>query len=444
MKKIIILGAGPTGLGAAYRLKELGYKNFKIYEKNSYVGGICASFQDRNGFVWDQGGHVIHSHYEYFDSLMAKLLRNDYYQHIREAWIFLMGRFVPYPFQNNIRYLPPKAVHECLDGLREIQGKDGKRARNFKQWIIDVFGKGIAKYFMIPYNKKVWAYPLEKMDKNWIAERVSVVDYERISQNVALKRDDLSWGPNAVFKFPKKGGTGGFFKRFVPYFKDHLQLNSQAIKIDLKKREIFFQNGERRRYNILINTAPLDQLIYCAGLSSLEKSIKKLAKNSVFIVGIGVKGKVPKTLKTKCWIYFPEDKYIFNRLTIFSNYSPFNAPPGCWSLLAEIVLPFGKSPADDFVEKTISGLLDSGILPRGSEVVDRFTYFCLYAYPIPTLGRDSALKDIQTQLMKHNIYSRGRFGAWKYEIGNMDHSVMQGKEVVDFILNKKKERVWNL
>lgn len=61
MKKIIIIGAGPTGLAAAYRLKELGYDNFKVYEQKSYVGGLCASFKDDNGFIWDLGGHVIFS-----------------------------------------------------------------------------------------------------------------------------------------------------------------------------------------------------------------------------------------------------------------------------------------------------------------------------------------------------------------------------------------------
>lgn len=59
MKKIVILGAGPTGLGAAYRLHEIGYKNWNIYEKNHYVGGLSASFRDKQGFTWDIGGHIL-------------------------------------------------------------------------------------------------------------------------------------------------------------------------------------------------------------------------------------------------------------------------------------------------------------------------------------------------------------------------------------------------
>ena len=65
-KRIVIIGAGPTGLGAAYRLQELGHKNWKIYEKQGYVGGLAASFVDSQGFTWDVGGHVMFSHYKYF------------------------------------------------------------------------------------------------------------------------------------------------------------------------------------------------------------------------------------------------------------------------------------------------------------------------------------------------------------------------------------------
>lgn len=106
--KIVILGAGPCGLGAAYRLNELGYKDWQIYEKNNYVGGLAASFKDDKGFTWDIGGHVIFSHYEYFNRLLAKLLGRDYIEHQRKAYIRIMNRWVPYPFQNNIRYLPKK------------------------------------------------------------------------------------------------------------------------------------------------------------------------------------------------------------------------------------------------------------------------------------------------------------------------------------------------
>ena len=92
-KKIVILGAGPTGLGAAYRLQELGYRNWAIYERNPYVGGLATSFVDSAGFTYDIGGHVMFSHYKYFDDLVDKLLSDNYTEIMREAWVWMMDRF---------------------------------------------------------------------------------------------------------------------------------------------------------------------------------------------------------------------------------------------------------------------------------------------------------------------------------------------------------------
>src|ERR1041385_3399921 len=118
-KKIVIIGAGPTGLGAAYRLQELGYENWELYEKSDHVGGHSTSHVDKFGFVWDEGGHVIFSHYPYFDRLVEEMLGHDYLEHERQSWVRLLDTWVPYPFQNNLRYLPQDALLECLLGLTE-------------------------------------------------------------------------------------------------------------------------------------------------------------------------------------------------------------------------------------------------------------------------------------------------------------------------------------
>src|SRR6266568_8134550 len=94
-KRIIIIGAGPTGLGAAYRLYELGYDNWTLYEKSRDVGGHATSHVDSDGFVWDEGGHVIFSHYPYFDRLINKMLGSEVHERVRESWIVTRGAWVP-------------------------------------------------------------------------------------------------------------------------------------------------------------------------------------------------------------------------------------------------------------------------------------------------------------------------------------------------------------
>ena len=106
--RIVVIGAGPTGLGAAYRLKELGHKNFTLYERSPYIGGLSASFKDDKGFTWDIGGHVMFSHYKYYDDCFDALMGKDYQMNMRECWVRMFDSWVPYPFQNNIRYLPSR------------------------------------------------------------------------------------------------------------------------------------------------------------------------------------------------------------------------------------------------------------------------------------------------------------------------------------------------
>ncbi|MCL4867219.1 MAG: FAD-dependent oxidoreductase, partial [Gemmatimonadales bacterium] len=99
--RIVIIGAGPTGLGAAWRLQELGHTNWMLVEAADHPGGLAASVVDPAGFTWDLGGHVLFSHYQYFDRLMDAALGDAWAHHEREAWVWMRNRWIPYPLQNN-------------------------------------------------------------------------------------------------------------------------------------------------------------------------------------------------------------------------------------------------------------------------------------------------------------------------------------------------------
>jgi len=445
-RRIVIIGAGPTGLGAAYRLNELGHQNWVLLEKNDYIGGLSASFVDDAGFTWDVGGHVLFSHYNYFDDLLQKLLDGACYEHERESWIRIAGRWVPYPFQHNLRHLGEREIQECVNGLRHIQRKDNNNSANFKEWLLATFGAGLNRLFMEPYNEKVWGYPLEKMDYKWIAERIAVVDCDRVERNIRERRDDISWGPNNTFRFPRKGGTGGLFKQFLPFVDKGLRKDAVVTGVDYQNRKVFLADGEEEPYDILINTMPLDLLIN--GLipedSYMARQAEKLAHVSGFIVGLGFER---KNESTKCWMYFPESNSPFYRVTNFYRYSPFNVPQGdtekYFSLMCEITYSeFRQVDKQTIVDETIEGLVDSGLIDLSDKdlIISRFLLDVPYTYPIPTLGRDEVLETVIPFLEKYKIYSRGRFGFWKYEVGNMDHSVMQGVEVVDRLLLGQPEK----
>jgi protoporphyrinogen oxidase len=436
--RILILGAGCTGLGAAYRLHELGHANFLVLEANSYPGGLAASFVDNNGFTWDLGGHVQFSHYDYFDDLMDRALPDAWLRHVRESYIWLRGKFIPYPFQNNLRYLPPDDLAACIKGLIQVQRNGHEPPANFHDWILRSFGQGIADIFLLPYNFKVWAHAPALMSHQWVGERVATVDLERVIDNVILGRDDPAWGPNNTFQFPIRGGTGAIWKAVAGMIpSSHFQYNSAVMEIDTSRHMVRTSSGDEHAYDVLISTLPLDALASLLGDPKLVQHANQLKFATTHVVGIGLAGQVPDHLATKNWMYFPESDSPFYRVTVFSNYSPNNVPDPacCWSLMAE-VSESGYKPvnAQALVRDVIKAMEATGLIRSERDIRSVWHRRIERGYPVPTIGRDAHLDFLLTGMEKRSIYSRGRFGAWKYEVANQDHTCMQGVELVDRLL----------
>jgi len=455
VRRILIVGAGPTGLGAAYRLHELGYSDFEVLEADAGPGGLASSETSPNGFVYDIGGHVLFSHFRYFDELFDRMLGPNFQELQREAWVWMMGRFLPYPFQNNVRELPREAVLRCVLGVLAAQRAQDEAARkgektefaNFEELIHGVFGEGIAEYFMMPYNFKVWAHPPSMMGTRWIGERVPVVDLPRMLTNVILDKPDVSWGHNNTFKYPRFGGTGGLFREIASRVSDRIRYGARVVAIDARRRQVRLEGGGREDYDVLINTAPLDRLV--GAVSDTPLSVREAATHLLHsgsaIVGVGVHQPSPTT---KCWMYFPESDCPFYRVTYLSNYSPEVVPDASqnYSLLAEVSRSKYKPVnLETVVEEVVDGFVATKLLSPADrrDVVDTHLIRREYTYPIPSLRRDDALSVIQPYLESRGIYSRGRFGAWKYEIGNMDHSVQMGVEIVERIVHGRTEDCWN-
>lgn len=438
----VVVGAGPAGLGAAHRLRELGDRDWMVLEGDGRVGGLAKSHVDAAGFTWDVGGHVMFSQSPYYNALCDRILEGESLMHVRESWIWTHGRYIPYPFQNNVSELPIEAAVDCIDGLYRAEARRGGAApASFAAWIADTFGEGISRHFMDPYNRKVWATPLERMSASWIAERVAVVQPRSILELALAGRQDATWGPNASFRYPTHGGTGGMWERVADPLRDRIRTNAPVVGIDPAAKRVTLAGGDTVGYRRLVTTMPLDLLcrITRGCPDSVREAADGLTRNRGVMIGIGVeRGRV----SDKNWVYFPEEDVPFYRLTFLSNYSPHIVPGADVDRYSALLMEVSASehrPADDdaLPGLAVDALVRAGILEDGDRdrIVSTWTLGIPYSYPVPTVDRDRRLAQVEAWLASVGIVSIGRFGAWRYEVGNMDHSFMMGVNAVEGLLD---------
>lgn len=443
-KHIAVVGAGPCGLACAHELRRLGHDDWLLYERAAVAGGHAGSEVDRAGFTWDQGGHVVFSHYGEFDRLLDDALGDDVHEHERSSYVRLDGRWIPYPFQNNLRYLAPEDAYDCLVGLIDAGGAD--RDADFATWMERTFGEGITRLFMRPYNLKVWATPPELMSATWIAERVSVVDHRRALRSILLGLDDVGWGPNNTFKFPRSGGTGAIYRRLADHLGDRVRYGADLVGVDTGQRLLRFADGTAAGYEALVSTMPIDRLVAAVDNcpSEIRAAAATLEHNGVWVLGVGVERALADD---RSWLYFADPSVPFYRVTNFAKYAAANVPGGDTARYSSFLTETAYSrhrpgEPERLEERVLEGLVETGLIDRDVPIASLHRIDVDYAYPVPTRERDAALAVVQPWLMEHDIYSRGRFGSWRYEIGNMDHAVKMGIDAARFLVEDRPEELW--
>ena len=444
---VVVVGAGPCGLATARELVALGHPRICVLEAARFPGGLAASFVDDAGFTWDRGGHVVFSHYGEFDRLLDDTMGDEVERHDRSSFVHVDGRWVPYPFQNNLRHLGPERAAEALTDLIDAAHRPGvPRDSSFAVWMERQFGATICELFMRPYNAKVWATPPELMSSSWMAERVPTVDWRRALANLTLGNDDLAWGPNNRFVFPASGGTGAIYERAAANLGDVVRLGSAVSAIDARKHELVTSGGETIVYDQLVWTGALDVLVSLIDHvpQDLIDAAGQLVSNSVTVVGMGYETPL---VDDRSWLYFPDDDVPFYRATNFAKYAPANVPGGRTEQYCSWMTEIASSPhrplePDGLTERVDAALRRLRLVPQDAHIASVHVDHIERAYPVPTLGRDAALAVIHPWLEKHDIFSRGRFGAWRYELGNMDHAVKMGVDIARRLVRGTPEEAW--
>ena len=309
------------------------------------------------------------------------------------------------------------------------------------------------------------------MQCQWLGERVAAPDLKTVTKNVILQRTAGNWGPNATFRFPARNGTGGIWiavAKTLPKNKTRFGKKGAVKKVDADNKTVTLADGTSIAYQRLITTMAVDSLVEHMGDQELIKLSKGLFYSSTHVIGVGVRGERPERIGDKCWLYFPEDDCPFYRATIFSNYSPYNQPQKdvklptlqlangsrrnsmqpkegpYWSIMLEVSESSMKAvDNENLLKDCIQGLVNTDMLKPTDEIVSTYHRRFDHGYPTPTLEREGVLKVLLPKLQEKGIYSRGRFGSWRYEVGNQDHSFMLGAEAADNIVNGATELTLN-
>lgn len=421
---VLVIGAGPTGLGAAYRLQQLDV-DWRLVEAGPTPGGLAGSVTDDHGFTWDLGGHVLHSHFETFDKAIADSGLEILYP-TRNGWVWIDGALVPTPIQHYVDELP--------DDLNP----DGPVA-TLADYYRNHLGAKLYGEFFKPFTEKMWATPLEQVDHLWTSLRNGSA--ERNVPSIRLRELDPGAAPAVTFPYPA-GGTGKLWDAIAARLdQDRIQYGVSVESIDLDRRTARLSNGEKISFSECVSSMPLTTLLTSVGVPELEARAPQFLSSQALVVGLGFEGAPPEALADKSWLYCPDSHIAWHRATMLSNYDPANAGDGRWSILCEVGRSAFRVVNDaEAVSSCQLSMTQLGASP--ANLVSTWTRTVPMGYPVPTIGRDELLVDLDAKLIQQGVRSRGRFGGWRYESCNQDYSFMQGVEAVDAALHGSAEDVY--
>ncbi|MDM5182203.1 NAD(P)-binding protein [Massilia sp. DJPM01] len=472
----VIVGAGPTGLSAAYHLGE----GTVLLDKNASVGGWCRSIHDQ-GFTFDHAGHIMFSNDSYVLSLYEMLLGPNLHWQNREAWVYSKQVYTRYPFQGALYGLPPKVITECIIGAVEARfgSLDGacaappcavkpvedccadgsvevahgtasiaprkrkRESQNFEDFIYKVWGRGIAEHFAIPYNKKLWTVPLSDMETSWLGGRVPLPDLEEIIEG-ALEPVAKPMGPNARFGYPLSGGFQALMSGFLPHIKGRIEMQAEAAQLLPREHVLVMADGSRYRYDHLISTMPLPELIKLIG-SEAPRDVREAAAGlrhiSVRCVNLGV---ARENITDKHWIYYPEDT-IFHRIFVQGNASPHCNPPGGFGLSCEISYsPWKPLPLDGqaLIARCIDDCIKVTMLRPDDRIITANLVDMPYAYVVYDHARAANVARVKAWLARYDIVLAGRYSEWEYY--NSDHAFIAGKKAAEAVLRQRADAAQNV
>jgi protoporphyrinogen oxidase len=430
-QKIVILGGGLTGISTAVHLRA----PWVLFEKEARLGGHART-DERDGYRFDKTGHWLHLRDPAIKQMVVELLPGQMETVARKARVFSHGVLTRYPFQANLHGLPPEVIKECLVGVVDARVAEARRTAdaqrggvpdpaptNFEDYCLRHFGAGISKHFMIPYNERIWGVSPREITADWCSRFVPLPNVEQVIAG-AVGAGPAELGYNVSFLYPKQGGIETFTRALTTRMTDG-QVHTSAVPdtIDFRRRVVGV-GGDEIPYRALVATIPLPELLRrMPGLPpEVEAAAARLRCTTLRYLNVATRSPPPADWH---WIYVPEHRYPFYRVGIFTNAMASMAPPQGASLYVELA---DRAPiTEPGVRDALLGLTEAGAIRGPDDVVFAEPKEIQYAYVVFDHHYYASTSTIFRFLESHDIYPRGRYGAWTYNA--MEDCVIAGREV---------------
>ena len=496
-KNLVVIGAGPAGLTAAYEiLVKSGEWNVTILEASPFIGGISRTIE-RNGNYFDIGPHRFFSKSDEVNALWNKLMplqgapaKDDIalnrkcslaeggpdpektdrvmLRRHRLTRIFYLKHFFDYPISiKPATFLAMGLVRTWKAGWSYLYSAFFKRPeKSLEDFYINRFGKVLYSMFFEDYTEKLWGIHPSKIDPSWGAQRVKGLSLWKAILNVFIpKGGRKETSLIEEFSYPKLG-AGHFWTALADEIKAkgwEIRHGAKVVGFETdggSVRAVVTSGGERIPCDAVFSSMPVKDLV--SSLGSAPEEVARIAAELPYRDLITVTLMVDKLAirnDTKfptlgqyipdVWIYVQERAVRMGRLEIYNNFSPYMVDDPAKHVLFSVEYfcsegdAFWRMDDKSFIDKCIDELKVAGLISDETKILDSVHTRTLKAYPA-YFGSYAQFGKVREWLDGFsNLYCIGRNGQHRYN--NMDHSMLCGMEAARALLaGTGKAAVWNV
>lgn len=416
----IILGAGISGLGAAYSLRQKGETPL-VLEKDETYGGLCGCFTI-DGFTFDRFVHLSFAKDErvlnIFNTSAKRIIT-----HIPNPYNIYNRKWIKHPAQNNL--YPLSAEEKSLiikDFLSRPNNVETDKIDNYEQWLRIQFGNYFAEHFPMKYTKKYWMCEAKDLETRWVGQRIYQPSIEEVIKGSQTAETPVTYYAKEM-RYPASGGYRQFFSLLAE--GTDIRYGKEVTNIDTTLKTVKTSDNTTYHFTRLISTLPLN--LYPSLMYGMPEDIKTAARmlkaTSGYHVSIALKTRdIPPYL----WWYIYDEDILAARVYSPSLKSPNNAPEGCSSLQMEVYCAENAFTEQELKERTVGKLLEMGII-KEEDILFTHIGFEAYANVIFDKNIYVCREKVRKYLISQGVEPIGRFGEWGYLWS--DQSLLSGLNV---------------